>query len=38
MTTPRAQIEAEAARLGLLACGVAPLGPNEYGEAGEAWL
>ena len=38
MTIARAAIEAEAARLGFLACGVAPLGPNEYGEALEAWL
>lgn len=38
MTSPRARIEAEAARLGFLACGVTPLGVNEYGEALEAWL
>ncbi|HTK56475.1 MAG TPA: tRNA epoxyqueuosine(34) reductase QueG [Gemmatimonadales bacterium] len=38
MNTARHAIEAEAARLGFLACGVAPLGPNEYGDALEAWL
>lgn len=38
MSTARAEIEAEAARLGFLACGVTPLGPNEYGDALEAWL
>ncbi|HET7041224.1 MAG TPA: tRNA epoxyqueuosine(34) reductase QueG [Gemmatimonadales bacterium] len=38
MTVLRTRLEAEAQRLGFLACGVAPLGPNPYGEALEAWL
>ena len=33
-----AAVRREAERLGFLACGVAPLGPNPHGEALERWL
>src|SRR6478736_5398330 len=32
------QVKAEAIRLGFLACGVAPLGPNLYADALDRWL
>lgn len=38
MSELRERIKAEAQRLGFLACGVTPLGPNRYGDALEAWL
>ncbi len=38
MTLPVPAIVAEAERLGFFACGVAPLGPNPYGEQLEQWL
>jgi epoxyqueuosine reductase len=33
-----ANVKTEAARLGFLACGVAPLGPNLYADALDRWL
>ena len=38
MTDAAARVKAEAGRLGFLACGVAPLGPNPYAEALDRWL
>lgn len=38
MTATLAAVQREAERLGFLACGVAPLGPNPYGDALERWL
>lgn len=32
------QVKAEAVRLGFLACGVTPLGPNAYADALDQWL
>jgi epoxyqueuosine reductase len=38
MTDLAAQVKAEAARLGFVACGVAPLGPNPHAAALDRWL
>lgn len=38
MTDLAARVKAEAERLGFLACGVTPLGPNPYAEALDRWL
>ena len=38
MTDLAARVKAEAERLGFLACGVAPLGPNRHADALDRWL
>ena len=38
MTPLAARVKAEAGRLGFLACGIAPLGPNPHADALDRWL